>query len=142
MELFCCTIKQTISLSHFDACTHCVNLCEWYKTFFIRILFGLGEAASFAAILGIMIQLFPNKVASVLALIETMHGVGYAIGTKVLYCMLTQSDVCSQRCCLIRSRSTVGLIPVRAWWLCSAVLHFWCSGLGQHIGTGSSPPQH
>ncbi len=47
---------------------------------FGRCLFGLGDAASYSAVLGVTMSLFPSKAATLLGSCETTFGAGYTIG--------------------------------------------------------------
>ena len=47
---------------------------------FLRVLFGLGDAASYSAVLGMVLSLFPSRAATMLGMCETAFGLGYTIG--------------------------------------------------------------
>jgi hypothetical protein len=40
----------------------------------------MGDAAIWGAVLGIMMKLFPSKVATIMSTLEMCFGVGYAFG--------------------------------------------------------------
>ena len=45
-----------------------------------RFIYGLADAASFGAVLGILIKLFPDKAATLMAFTESFFGFGYTVG--------------------------------------------------------------
>ena len=49
-------------------------------SYLLRVLYGLGDAAAYSAKLAILISLFPDRVASVMAACETFYGLGFTIG--------------------------------------------------------------
>ncbi len=47
-----------------------------------RFAFGIGDAAYYCSLLATVIDLFPNKAATMLAASETFFGLGYTIGEE------------------------------------------------------------
>ena len=48
---------------------------------FLRTLNGIADAAAFGSVLGILIELHPDKVARIMSWTEMGFGFGYTIGT-------------------------------------------------------------
>ena len=44
----------------------------------------MADAAAFGAVLGILINLFPDKVATIMSYTETCFGLGYTIGKNLV----------------------------------------------------------
>ena len=53
--------------------------------FRLRFLDGVADAASQTASLSILIALYPTKVATMLSYFQSLFGLGYMMGKKVLY---------------------------------------------------------
>ena len=49
-------------------------------------MYGVGNAASYGAVLGILAELFPDKVSTIMSSCESFFGVGYTIGTEYNIC--------------------------------------------------------
>ena len=50
------------------------------KTFFGRTVDGIADAAAFCSMTSILLVLYPDNAATVMAISETVWGVGYAMG--------------------------------------------------------------
>lgn len=48
-----------------------------------RFLDGVGDAATWGAIISVMMKLYPDKVASILSWNEMAYGLGYSLGPAV-----------------------------------------------------------
>ena len=55
-----------------------------YFMFYSRFLDGVADAASQTASLSILIALYPTKVATMLSYFQSLFGLGYMMGKKVL----------------------------------------------------------
>ena len=49
----------------------------------LRFLDGVGDAASWCAIISVMMKLYPDKVASILSWSEMAFGLGYSLGPAI-----------------------------------------------------------
>ena len=48
-----------------------------------RFLNGIGEAASWSAIMSVMMKLYPDNVASILSWTDMVYGLGYSLGPAI-----------------------------------------------------------
>ena len=55
------------------------------STHFFRFIDGVADAAAWNSIVSILMVIFPNKAAFIVATTETLFGIGLAIGLKTHY---------------------------------------------------------
>ena len=63
----------------------------------IRFLDGASDAASWGAVLGILMKIWPDRVASIMSWTEMFFGLGYTIG-KLNYLLLSSTVQAVKEC--------------------------------------------
>jgi len=80
----CGAVMQGVSGFLFAFLPYCDGVVLFISlSYLLRFIEGLGTAMAWSSALGILMQVFPNKVASVMSLTQTCFGLGYMLGPAV-----------------------------------------------------------
>ena len=98
-----------------------------------RFIDGVADAAAWNSIVSILMVIFPNKAAFIVASTETIFGVGMSIGKKLLEYLLFVLSKEEFKLPFV-SRPCSGISTVQCWWVRFALLGGWwlwchCSSL-------------